>query len=270
VVLTGITLRQGTGVLKSLIGSRFNNSDYFLGTIDYVEIYEGTLTASEVKNLFLGLTNIPFPDMVQDNNLQLLSKVESQTGVIQDRYNTITNTSVELQKLGNTYVQSYNRSDSKLDLGSDFIGTGDITFCVWLKGEDGSETNFARIFSNGKLEIREQRLSNLYQIESDGATFASVTATGLDMNKLRFLCITRTAAGIVNGYIGYLDSAPVLSGSANRNSGTPSAGTTNVIIGNNNGQTATYKGYMFTPQIYSGLMNIQQITNIWSTTKPTK
>jgi len=57
VVITGITLTQGTGANLSLIGSNFVDGNEFLGTIDLVEIYQGTLTASEVKNLYNDVWN---------------------------------------------------------------------------------------------------------------------------------------------------------------------------------------------------------------------
>jgi len=52
IVVTGITLKQGTGANLSLIGSNFANLFKFLGTMDLFEIYSGVLTPSEVKNLY--------------------------------------------------------------------------------------------------------------------------------------------------------------------------------------------------------------------------
>ena len=52
IIITGITLIEGTGANKTLIGSRFSNSDEFLGTMDLVEIYQGTLTPGEVEAMY--------------------------------------------------------------------------------------------------------------------------------------------------------------------------------------------------------------------------
>ena len=52
IIITGISLKQGTGANLSLIGSRYADFLEFLGTMDLVEIYQGTLTASEVANLY--------------------------------------------------------------------------------------------------------------------------------------------------------------------------------------------------------------------------
>jgi hypothetical protein len=52
IVVTGLSLKQGTGANLSLIGSNYTDSQEFLGTMDLLEIYSGTLTASEVANLY--------------------------------------------------------------------------------------------------------------------------------------------------------------------------------------------------------------------------
>jgi len=61
VIITGITLTQGTGANLSLIGSEKGNVSEFLGTMDLVEIYSGTLTASEVSNLYNDRWNTELP-----------------------------------------------------------------------------------------------------------------------------------------------------------------------------------------------------------------
>jgi len=52
IIVTGITLTQGTGASLSLIGAKHDNALEFLGTMDLFEIYEGTLTADEVLELY--------------------------------------------------------------------------------------------------------------------------------------------------------------------------------------------------------------------------
>lgn len=51
IVIAGIDLIEGSGLNRSLIGLNQANGDGLLGTIDLFEIYQGTLTASEVANL---------------------------------------------------------------------------------------------------------------------------------------------------------------------------------------------------------------------------
>jgi len=52
IVITGIAITEGTGLNKTLLGSKYNNDAYYDQPMDLFEIYEGTLTASEVKNLY--------------------------------------------------------------------------------------------------------------------------------------------------------------------------------------------------------------------------
>jgi len=55
-------------------------------------------------------------------------------------------------------------------------------------------------------------------------------------------------------------------GSADQDSGTPTAGTTNIIIGNNNAQYRSFDGLINSMQIYEGILSLQDITRIWSST----
>ena len=61
VVVTGIELIEATASNKTLIGSNLGDDNEFLGTIDLVEIYSGTLTPSEVSNLYNDRWNTELP-----------------------------------------------------------------------------------------------------------------------------------------------------------------------------------------------------------------
>jgi len=87
------------------------------------------------------------------------------------------------------------------------------------------------------------------------------------LNKLQFVSITITSTGIANFYIGDLDNAPTISGTANQDSGTPTAGTTNVIIGNRVAQDRTFDGTIPMIRVYEGILTLEEITQIWSVTK---
>jgi hypothetical protein len=49
--------------------------------------------------------------------------------------------------------------------------------------------------------------------------------------------------------------------------GTPVAGTTNVIIGNNSGATRTFDGLIPMLQVFENVLTLEQITQIWSSTR---
>ena len=93
IVISGFTT---TGELTNMyVGSRANNTTEFLGSIDLIEIYRGTLTAEEVSNLYEGKRFKAITG--QDEILN----VSAQSGTIFDRQgNTLTNTNVEVFKDG--------------------------------------------------------------------------------------------------------------------------------------------------------------------------
>ena len=274
IVITGITLSQGTGANKTLIGSEKGGVSEFLGTFDLVEIYEGTLTPSQVENMFLGRTLIPFPQQVNEQSLQLLSKVESSQGVIYDVMgNTIVNTNVETIDIGQTSVQGYNGYNSQLNLGATIADAIDKTVITWFYQVHSGEFGWSRIMSNGKFELlcdnlSDTQLTTSLIVTSDGTgTEKYSAANSITYSEWNYVATTITSAGITNIYVGDLDNAPTLSGTANETSGTPNTGTTNLIIGNRDAGDRTVYGGIYEPQVYSGLMTLQQITNIWSESK---
>jgi len=104
IVISGITLRQGTGSNKTLIGSEFSNSLEFLGTIDLFEIYEGTLTASEVANLYNDRwnTEVTGLDGQAGSNLVTNGTFDTASGWIRDETWTISGGTANFDAAGNT------------------------------------------------------------------------------------------------------------------------------------------------------------------------
>jgi len=110
------------------------SSDFY---IDYAVIYNRSFSESEVENLYNKRTLIPFPQQVNEQSLQLLSKIESSQGVIYDVMgNTIVNTNVETIDIGQTEVQNYS-GNGHLVLGN--IGTvNTLNFILYYDGTDQS------------------------------------------------------------------------------------------------------------------------------------
>ena len=52
IVVTGITIQSGTGTYQNIIGNNLTPNTPLTGSIELLEIYEGTLTAAEVKLLY--------------------------------------------------------------------------------------------------------------------------------------------------------------------------------------------------------------------------
>ena len=79
-------------------------------------------------------------------------------------------------------------------------------------------------------------VKNYLRFHRDATTLA-FSASVFQLNTWYHIVCTSTDIGIANFYID-----GVLSGTANQNSGTPTAGTTNIIIGNRNAGDRTFDG----------------------------
>ena len=154
----------------------------------------------------------------------------------------------------------FDGADTKIDCASDFVGTTAITVTAWIKISSLGENNTGKLIDNGKFQIKTSSSGGVrLRIYSDGAT---QTRSGvLPLNRWVYIAVTRDATGANTNT--YFDG--VLTGSANQNSGTPTAGTTNVIIGNNNAQTNTLDGKVQYLRIYNRILSLDEITAIMNT-----
>jgi hypothetical protein len=180
---------------------------------------------------------------------------------IKNRVNStaITNTATTVVKDGNAYVMSFNGTTSKVDCGAYDTLVGNKTVIFLLKPLGYGEGNVGNILNNTKLIVRINSTNSCYQVSSDGATFVSSANNSAVLGMATFLAVTRKSDGKVSIYIGYFDTAPALSGSADQASGTVAAGS-NIIIGNNTGQTATWDGNSIDNFIYDGILSLTELT----------
>ena len=143
----------------------------------------------------------------------------------------------------------FDGANTKIDCGSDFIGTQAVTVSAWIYLVGLGEASLGQIINNGNTYLRVHSVNPHFRFSSNNdisnATTVDNTAV---LNTWIHLVVTRTSAGLANFYIN-----GVLSGSANQNSGTPVAGTTNVIIGNNNAQTNTFRGPIASLDIHNAV-----------------
>lgn len=264
IILTGTDI---ISVLESLtVGSRYNASFKSSSNIELIEIYKGTLTASEVKNLYNNKTYHELPD--KTDTIENLLDVSTLKGVLEDRMgNILTPTDIAIKQIGSgIYSPDFNGSTSKIDCGDFNSLIGDITAMGWVnKLNAGEDPNNARLIDNGKFILNYTL--NALMVISDGATFITTPVGSMPSNKYLFIAVTRTASGIVNLYIGDIKTAPILSGGADRDSGTPVAGTTNIFIGNRSGSDKTFNGKIPRTTIYTGIASLEQITQFFSNTK---
>lgn len=130
---------------------------------------------------------------------------------------------------------------SKVDCGTDWLGTGAITLSIWLKRVQKQGTSNVRLFDNGTTYMSfggvtsGSATSSKIVFVSDGSADGVGNAKSGDITNItnwNHYVVTRNASGTCNFYVN-----GILSGSANQASGTPGAATTNLIIGNNAAST---------------------------------
>jgi len=167
-------------------------------------------------------------------------------------------TSTEVFKVGDARAMLFNKVDSEIDCGDPHDLTGDISVAVWAKPYSMGENDVGRFMDNSKF-LFFLLTTNRIRLRSDGSTSAS---SGTDIwipNEWAFIVVTRTSAGLTNFY-----GNGVLSGVADQTSGTPEAGTTNLIIGNNFAGSATFDGYMADLRVYDGILSVEEISQMYT------
>jgi len=258
IVITGMTIN----CFEMFLNTRYSLANWLDSDVDLVEIYEGTLTASEVKNLYDNDWN---KELISSN---LLLDYDSTNGYITDRTgkNTLTATDVSIKKTGNYYSAEFNGVTSKIDTGSDFIGTKAVTICGWIKAYSYGKANYGRIVDNGRLFFLVDGSFKSLRFSSNAASEVTSAANSILLRKWYFVVVTRNASGLATFYIGNKTSAPVVSGE-NLNSGAPISGVNNVLIGDNATGLRTFYGNITNVKVYEGILSLEELTQIWSNTR---
>ena len=185
----------------------------------------------------------------------LLDQVSKVQGVATD---------VEFKRDSRGLASRFNGSSSKIDTGTDMIGTKAVTVCGWFRFFAWGETgDYGRILDNGSTIVFIRDFGAIGTTSSASTEAYSVNYS-IALNRWQFASITRESDGTVNFYIGDKNTSPSLSGTADQDSGTPVSGTTNVIIGNNNAQTRTFDGNIESINVYEGILSLSQITDIYN------
>lgn len=191
----------------------------------------------------------------------LIFDVSALNGTIVDKCgNAIVNTDTTVTNFGGTECMYFNGTTSKLDLGSDLIGVGEFTVSAWIYIKSWGESSVGRIIDNGRFLMNVYGTISAIRNCRDGTTLIVSPAGSILLNRWYHIVVTSTANGTTNFYI----NASTLGGALNQAGGTPAAGTTNVIIGNNNAQTATFDGYMAFVRGYNRVLTTTEITNIYN------
>ena len=141
----------------------------------------------------------------------------------------------------------FDGSDTKMDCGSDFIRARALTISTVIRLDSFGEGAVARLLDNGSTILSNWGGAyGTWRFSSNGSTRCTAQ-TGIGVfGEWYLIIVTRSLTGVTNFYIN-----GILSGTANQNSGTPVAGTTNVIIGNNLEQNYTIDGPMASMSFYN-------------------
>ena len=144
--------------------------------------------------------------------------------------------------------------------------TGNITICTWVRAYSFGENGVGRIFDNSKMMFRlHDEGRGRVELASNGwGTFAR-TADGSFpdslFNSWVSLFATRAADGTANIYIDGVSKTAAV------NSGVPGAGSTNLLIGNNNAGNAAFNGIISYARIYKRLLEETDLLQIYKDEK---
>lgn len=161
------------------------------------------------------------------------------------------------------YALDFNQATSRVDLGTDFVGVGDITVTCRMFVRSLGGGNVGRLLNNVKFVISTAG-SNIIRVFSDGSTAATSATNAYQFNRWYFLSITRTSAGVTNIYINN-----ALTGSANQSGGTPSsAGLENLSIGNRVAGDRGYDGILSNLRIFNRILTATELTDVYLAMSP--
>ncbi len=141
-----------------------------------------------------------------------------------------------------------------IDLGADFIGAGDISVVFKINARSKGQNGYGKFLDNGKFIVQTPDLSAVNVSSNGGGTVTANCA--IDYGTPVVIGITRTSAGVVNIF---KDAIETVSDSA---SGTPAAGTTNVIVGNRSDGTRTYDGLIAWIVIVNRILTDTEISDV--------
>lgn len=145
-----------------------------------------------------------------------------------------------------------------IDMGSDVIGTGADSACMWVNPASVAVGVDQYLISNGKfiLYINDPG-ANALGFTSDGATVIT-GGTGISAGAFSHVCVVRDAAGAATIYLnGTADNATAASGS-------PTGGTGNVFIGNRADGAKDFGGTLDDVRIYNYALSPAQISAIYN------
>lgn len=175
---------------------------------------------------------------------------------------TVVNTAMAVSKQNDGYAMLFNGTTSKVDCGSYDTLVGDKSVIAWVNAKTWGKSNVGKILFNTKLNLSINLSLKDILFSSDGTVTYAHSASNISLKTPIQIIVTRTTAGIANIYIN-----GILSNTANQSSGIPVAGTTNILIGDNDAATRTFDGLISNVRIIDGILTAPEIAQIYTSEK---
>jgi len=150
----------------------------------------------------------------------------------------------------------FNGTTSIADTGKEYIGVGDISVEILLDLTGYGEANTGYLVSNDQFVIVTNDTNDTLNVTSNFfGNSANAATDAIKAGNTYHIVVTRVAAGDTTIYInGMVSGTPA-------SSGTPVAGTTNMIIGNRSNGTRTADGTMYEFNVYDRVLTAAEVSD---------
>lgn len=221
-----------------------------------VRIYNRALSAQEVSLLYKqGLNKMP------NNNVgstKLLFNLNVDKGVISDKTGntTLTATDVSVVKQGSIYAMKFNGSTSKIDTGSDWIGTKACTVSAWIKPYTKGEID-GQILYNSKFYFGITT-ANRFIFSRNYSNFIVSALSSVQFYSYMNITVVSNLSGVSTFYLN-----GIVNGTVNQNAGTPVAGGS-MIVGNSSTPIFTFDGLISQLQVWDRVFTAEEVAQVFS------
>lgn len=153
----------------------------------------------------------------------------------------------------------FNGATSKIDLGTAeaLYGYGALTFCAWIYPVGLGESSAGRIIDDGTLRFVTYTGNKLALTSDASVTNIFTGPNSIALNTWQHVCFSRLSNGSA---VIYINGSSALSSSK---SGTPSAPSNNITIGNDDLTTRTFNGTIDEVLIWTVALTPEQILSIY-------
>jgi hypothetical protein len=151
---------------------------------------------------------------------------------------------------------TFNGTTSKADTGCDCIGVGDMSIEMFVTVVGYGEANTGYLVCNDQFAIVTNDTNDTLNVTSNFfGNSANAANDSIKTGNTYHIVVTRPASGDTTIYIdGAVSGSPA-------SSGTPVAGSTNVIIGNRNNGTRTTNGIIHFTTIYNRVLTAGEVSD---------